>query len=67
MCSSFATDASVLVVQRGAAGSVDEQEGMGQVREQFGHMTWHPPEMNKGGYAPFIHRRVRVTDDDDHL
>ncbi|XP_010089837.2 cation/H(+) antiporter 15 [Morus notabilis] len=65
VCSSFAADASVLIVQQGA-GSVDENEGLGQVREQFGHMTWHPPEMNSS-FAPFIHRRVRVTDDDDHL
>ena len=66
VCSSFAADASVLIVQQGA-GSVDEQEAVGQVREEFGHMTWHPPEMNKASFAPFIHRRIRVTDDDDHL
>ncbi|XP_062086556.1 cation/H(+) antiporter 15-like [Humulus lupulus] len=66
VCSSFAAEASVLVVQQGV-GLVDEQEGVGQVREEFGHMTWHPPEMNNSSFAPFIHRRVRVTDDDDHL
>ncbi|KAL5577833.1 hypothetical protein UlMin_019532 [Ulmus minor] len=66
VCSNFAADSSVLVVQQGD-GSMDEQEGIGQVREEFGHMTWHPPEMNKD-FAPFIHRRVRMTDDDDdHL
>ncbi|GMN61064.1 hypothetical protein TIFTF001_030148 [Ficus carica] len=65
VCSSFAADASVMIVQQGA-GSVDEEGISGQVREQFGHMTWHPPEMNSC-YAPFIHRRVRITDDDDHL
>ncbi|POO01265.1 hypothetical protein TorRG33x02_030190 [Trema orientale] len=65
VCSSFAADASVLIVQQGV-GSVDDQEGVGQVREEFGHMTWHPPEMNKSSFAPFIHRRIRVTDD-DHL
>ncbi|KAL5579958.1 hypothetical protein UlMin_012400 [Ulmus minor] len=65
VCLNFATDSSVLVVQQGD-GSVDEQEGIGQVREEFGHMTCHPPEMNKY-FAPFIHRRVRMTDDDDHL
>ncbi|KAM6576101.1 hypothetical protein CsatB_027938 [Cannabis sativa] len=70
VCSSFAAEASVLVVQHGV-GLVDEQDhqaGVGQVREEFGHMTWHPPEMNNSStFAPFIHRRVRVTDDDDHL
>lgn len=66
VCSSFAAEASVLVVKQGV-GSVDDQEGVGIVREEFGHMTWHPPAMNKAGYAPFIHRRVRVNDDDDHL
>lgn len=68
VCSTFAADASVMIVKRGEGSSEDEKEGMlaGQVREQSGHMTWHPPEMNSG-FAPFIHRRVRVADDDYHL